>query len=806
MAQVLLLVNPEDQEYTHLLKSAFRGQTPYIACKEVEYLHDIVKACKSAGIKSVVTTQKNIVKKLLAAEGNIKANISLDDYAGSMWTYQDIDFLCINPLKQLFTVPYGKFMAHRYISKIVAPEEWYEPTDFSFTVANASNIQEFYDRWHHAALIGVDIETLKQNLVIRCIGYTAAFIEADGTIRTESLVIKLGDRWALTWMRKFNALPVKKVTQNGKYDCSYLLRFNAPITYWLCDTAHFMHAMYSELPKDLAFLNAFFLRKVVYWKDLAESPDEYTYFRYNALDTWATVNVFIIQLLSAKDYARRNYLLEFPLVYPCLLSECTGILRDEQRKVQANKEVDFLVEKSYKSIRYITGSPGFNANSYVQVRKLLHVLTGYEHTASDEKYLAKIQYAHPFNHKILQVVLDIRGNIKLKGTYLKLGEDSEDYRGTFFYSLNPHYTDTGRLASGESAFWCGQNVQNIPGGPTVKQTLRCPDGFFIAEADLEQAESRDTGYITGDAAIISAVSGSRDFHSVNTSNMSGIAYEDIYDDRRKKPKNKPLRDGFKRVNHGGNYNMGPGVLIDTLGLPLIFKIRDTLKLPFKFPEEVTEYCLIKFHQTFTRLKGITKIRSDKVRRFCGLPQSDYKLYCPGTYYEAIAEEVKHTGRITSRAYHHTEYNARKHPDVDKYIREGDWTRVCFNKPWESKLALNAYVAHPPQSLNARTLNEAYMDVFYKIALPYAKHFRLYAQIHDSILHAYRQGWEWLSDEVKKCMEIPVTVRDVFGETRTFTVPAALKQGKYVYDSLGNPVVDDYGNHHLIRAIYWSETE
>jgi hypothetical protein len=39
------------------------------------------------------------------------------------------------------------------------------------------------------------------------------------------------------------------------------------------------------------------------------------------------------------------------------------------------------------------------------------------------------------------------------------------------------------------------------------------------------------------------------------------------------------------------------------------------------------------------------------------------------------------------------------------------------------------------------------------------------------------------------MEIPVTVRDVSGVTRTFTVPAALKIGK---------------NGKL--ATYWSETE
>jgi hypothetical protein len=45
------------------------------------------------------------------------------------------------------------------------------------------------------------------------------------------------------------------------------------------------------------------------------------------------------------------------------------------------------------------------------------------------------------------------------------------------------------------------------------------------------------------------------------------------------------------------------------------------------------------------------------------------------------------------------------------------------------------------------------------------------------------------------MEIPVTVRDVSGVDRTFTVPAALKLGK-----------KDKATGEFVRAKYWSETE
>ena len=134
----------------------------------------------------------------------------------------------------------------------------------------------------------------------------------------------------------------------------------------------------------------------------------------------------------------------------------------------------------------------------------------------------------------------------------------------------------------------------------------------------------------------------------------------------------------------------------------------------------------------------------------------------------------------------------------EYIASGDWTRYCFGKPDKSKSDLNAYVAHPPQSLNARTLNEAYMRVFYEVALPNPDTFRLHAQIHDSILFSYRNGYENLADKVRECMEIPVTVRDISGTYRTFTVPAALK--------LGREETDAGGVRRFVGAKYWSETE
>jgi DNA polymerase I-like protein with 3'-5' exonuclease and polymerase domains len=788
----LFLGTSDDKAYLPHLKSSFNGYTTYVVLEPFTMLSQLEIYCAQRKIDKVVSTNTAILSKLLEREGNITSSAKLSNYAGSLFSYKNLEIVFIHPLRQLFTVSYGKFIADRFISKVVAKDSWSEPSEFKWALLTPTNIEDYYVQIQSAIALGTDIETFKHNLAIRCIGYTGVFIErGTNVLTTISLVLPIDTEWALAWMRKINSLPIPKIFQNGKYDNAYLLRYNAPPNSWYWDTAHLFHSWYSELPKDLAFLNAFFLRKVVYWKDLAETNDLQEYYRYNALDTWATANVWLRQLEQMPEWAKRNYLLEFPLVYPCLLSELTGLKRDTEKLDLARKELDTEINKQLSSLRKMINSPNFNPNSPVQVKTLMRILgCGDIADSSDETHLKKAMFRHPLNARIFSPILEVRGLRKLKGTYLRTDEDakqtgihageggSKDYAGRILYSLDPHRTDTGRLGSGESAFWVGANIQNIPvrDGPVIRQTIRADDGFYLAECDLEQAESRDTAHIAGDERLISAVSGEKDFHSANASAFFGKPYDTIYDSVAKKTKDKKLRDLAKRVNHGANYNMGPAVLVDTMGLDNIYEANRILKLGLFDPLDVAKYLLERFHATYPILRG---------------PKTPF---APGTYYSSICQEVIVHRRITSRAFHHTEYNLAHYKPFE-YIEQGDWTRYCFGKPDKNKSDLNAYVAHAPQSLNARTLNEAYMKVFYEVALPNPESFRLHAQIHDSILFSYRPDMDHLPDAVRQAMEIPVTVRDISGTHRTFTVPAALKIGKL-----------DKSTGALKRAVYWSETE
>jgi len=793
----LFLGTEEDKPYLPHLKAMFRGVPTYVLTEPVAYLSLLSQYCTKRGVDRIVSTNTAILKQLLSKIGNHSATPSLSNYAGSTFTFpitgpdgkeKEAEVLFISPLKQLFTVPYGRFLASRYISKLVAPEEWITSTAFSWSLLTPANLPAAYASLAKAVAIAVDIETFKNPLSIRCIGYTGVFISPTGAITTESYVLPITELFEVEWMRKLNDLPPAKIFQNGKYDNAYLLRYGAPIKNWLWDTAHQFHSYYSELPKDLAFLNAFFLRKVVYWKDLAETTDIQEYYRYCALDTWATANVWLRQMDELPDWARRNYLLEFPLVFPCLLAEMTGLKRDGQKLKQARQEIDSQIAESTAGLRKLVGSGVFNANSPKQVVQLLQILGCRDITSSGEAELQKAAYRHPLNARILNQILDIRGLRKLASTYLRTDDDAvksgihageggaKEFCGRVLYALNPHGTDTGRLASREHHFWTGLQVQNIPRGFEVKQTICSDSGFFLGECDLEQAESRDTAHIAGDTALIESVSGTRDFHSFNASSFFGVPYSAIYSDEHKKTLDKPLRDLAKRVNHGANYNMGPAVLVETMGLAKIWEAARLLKLPYTDPLKIAEHLLAQFHKTYPKLRG---------------PKTPFTA---GTYYAWVASEISISKRLVSRAFHHTEFNTR-HYKASEYISRGDWTRYCFGRPSSSKSDLNAYVAHCPQSLNARTLNEAFMKVFYDVALPNPTTFRLHAQIHDSILFSYATGREDHAESVRQCMEIPVTVRDVSGIERTFTVPAALKLGK-----------KDKATGEFIRAKYWSETE
>ena len=753
--RILFIGTPDDKAYLPRLKACVGTASVALLLETPSTFTELKLLCQAKNVTAIVSTSQSLLQKLIDSQVTTKRKRpSIDNYAGSLFNVPNTTLEClfIPPLEQLITVSHGTFLTRRYISKLVTPEKWLPTTKFHWSMFDEATFEKKLEYYSDAQAIAIDIETFSTPPSIRCVGYTALFYAKDTGWTSDSLVIPCDSIYNLTCIRSLNRLPIPKIFQNGKYDISYLQSYDAAPDWYLWDTAEFFHSWLSELPKDLASLNSFFVRDSMYWKDLADTSDLMQYYKYNALDTWATANVFLAWMAEAPNWARCNYANTFPLQFPCHLSEMTGIARDmDEMKISFDSEQLVIAEQS-KVIDVMVDTPRFNVNSPVQMKALLKILGCADLESADAKNLAKAALRHPLNNRIISSILKVRKSRKLISTYLTpgkefyghLGQYKPTKQGRILYSLNPHGTDTGRLASKEHHFWCGLQIQNITRGFAVKRTLVADSEFLIAECDLEQAESRDTAFISGDEHLIKAVTGTRDFHSVNASAFFGLPYSSIYDDIAKKVINKPVRTIAKNVNHGANYLMGWSVLIDTMGEEKILEAKKLLKLPRIWQlKQVAEHLLAGFHKTYP---GLARY-----------------------FYPGVVAEIATTNMLSSKAIHSVGYQAAPANGLVRY---------CFGDPAKSKRDLNAYVAHVPQSLNAMTLNRAYMKVFYEIALDsrYSIHFKLLAQIHDSILFQFRIGHEHLMQQVKEAMEIEVTITAYDDKTRSFTVPAAIKAG------------------------------
>ena len=144
IGNALFLGSHADIEYLQHIKSMFSGVTTYTVCEPVTLLTHLEMYCTKKGITRVVSTSHAILMKLLALEGNQKDKVSLEDYAGSLFSYKGIEIVFIQPLAQLLTVSYGRFVTSRYISKVIRPEEWPEASEFKWDILTPVNIESYY--------------------------------------------------------------------------------------------------------------------------------------------------------------------------------------------------------------------------------------------------------------------------------------------------------------------------------------------------------------------------------------------------------------------------------------------------------------------------------------------------------------------------------------------------------------------------------------------------------------------------------------------------------------------------------------
>lgn len=735
--KLLLLLTPSDLEYLDRFSrlEALRGHQ--VIKTSQSYVNPVTldAVCDKHRVDAVLCFQQPALEAILKDTPDFtpptgRKKLTLNDYAGSLLRLRSKrEVVVCNPLERLLTVPEEKFILNRYVSKLTQKDKWLPATEFQWGMVTHENKEEVLAAIDSADLCAIDIETQYPQYdlrILNCVSYTCYDKK---THTTKSWVVPFEEIWHWEFIRAANASKSRKVFQRGIFDNAYFLRWGAPVANWLYDTYNFFHSWLSELPKDLGFITAFSMRDVRFWKDDGKTGNLIDYYRYNAKDGWATINSLLSLLAEAPAFAYSNYIEhEFPLVFPSLHAALEGLECDveEFAKIRAEKEQE--VESILTRLRNIFSTPKYNPGSWQQNEKVFELLGCGGLGGTGKIPTLKAKAAHPLNNVVFSLIEDYKKEAKQVGTYFapeKLWHDR------IYYEIDPGGTDTLRAASKESVFDCGWQIQNIPrDDPAFKRCVLAPPGWFIAEADKKQSEARCVAYLSGDPALLELVESTHDYHAWNAAAFFGIPYEKIFDEETGKTLDKPIRDLSKRTNHGANYNMGAGVMLDTMGPKKVAEAKITLKLPaFLSLKSVCRFLLDRYEATYPVVKG--------------------------RWYESIIQAIETTKRLVSPF---------------------GWVRIFHGSPRNNKQHLNSAVAHAPQNLSVTIINKEWYKIWRETVYGSLRNkVRIKAQIHDSLLFIYRRVEDAM--KVQSMMDLRVNVTCSGGITRNMFIPSDLSLGK-----------------------------
>ena len=651
-----------------------------------------------------------------------------NDNYGTKVYFESTPVIFIPSFKTITSTNEGKFIIAHYLDKL-ANGGMLSKDKFSWKFCIPEALNAICDSFATANLIAIDIETSRHMSITSC-SYTAWWAS---TNTTSTVVVRVDlDQisFAMDAMRRLNSLPPPKVMQNGKYDSCYFLRFNLPVNNWIYDTAYLQHSIFPELPKDLAFISSFYLDNFIYWKD--ESGQDL--YAYNGKDTHNTLWTFLAQLVYINkfncQYGADNYVRRFPVNFPCISCAMDGMLVNEEQMNRLREESDAKRDHAKERLGFLLSSPGFNPGSPLQVLKMFKALDyhpvnarGKKTPATDKKAMRTFYEASPVYVRIADYIKTYRNAAKASSTYFTL----DLFQGRLLYEINPHGTDTARMASKASPFWCGTQIQNIPQYGRVM--CYSEDGWTFGAVDKAQSESYCTAYLTEDLALIDAVNNSPDFHCQNASAFFGIPFGELFDASIRKVLRKDIRDVAKRVNHGANYNMQATVLLETMGTAAVLEAKRLLNLPLAFTlKQVCMFLLDAFDKTYPEVRG--------------------------SYFDKLKIEVATTGKLT--------------------LPDKLFTRRTFLRPERSKLDLNSVVAHKAQCLSTILVERAFVRVWRELQLgKYSGSFRINAPVHDEILFiAKDEIIDSACHDVADMMTIPTMING-----RLMTIPSTIAKGK-----------------------------
>lgn len=706
-----ILVNYDPSEKANLTQLAYHLKShgiTAVSSSMVMTIGELLAKAKVGNAQAILLCNEGTLRNLVPEE-----KATLDDYRGSRLNFSTPVIVC-NSLAHINTVPHGKWLLNKDLEKfkqLNKPAEQFTQTlllspmlfpqhmaTLRKSIAIAHDIE--------TVTLGEDEETLEGGTtVITCASWTAIMPDLSLFTCTLPLVDFGVDHWmkdheymaAIQFLREANALPQAKIMHNGMYDATHCIRYHAEPLNWILDTMGLAHSEFSELPKSLDFVASYHLYDYIQWKGDASSASKHKdirkYWAYNGKDTWHTARILISQIKSMPSYARKNYQLQFPLVYPSLYCSFEGFKTDKEVRAKLRAESEILLNKSRDALRIMFADPNFNPGSWQQVEKYIYRVFGAKKpkigkskSCTDEKNLLPVAQQHPLLARVVTEILDYRGAQKAIGTYY----DYLQINGRLLYALDPFGTDTSRMACRASSLWVGTQVQNIPA--YAKPMLIADEGYEFIEPDMSQAEARCTAYLSQETRLIAALENAeKDFYKTLGFLFFKIPYEEVTSFFR----NKVL----KKIVHGTNYMMGAGTFIENIGIQILHET--ALIMGYKLVPIPTK----------------NKPNEKTIKQFATELLEAYHVPFPRVrlWYKEIYNEVATTNKLTNPL---------------------GYTRYFFGDITKDHSMLRGAVAHLPQSTSVGILNKGFRRVYKELVLTSKGEFRLKAQVHDSMPSQY----------------------------------------------------------------------
>lgn len=236
---------------------------------------------------------------------------------------------------------------------------------------------------------------------------------------------------------------------------------------------------------------------------------------YNGLDCCVTMEVFE-EVSSLYNTPPDIYNFSRALQAPVLEMMCRGFRVDEYARQQGMAELRVVIEKlnlGLQRMAYAVWGKELNPRSTQQLQAFFYSAMHLPEIWTSQKGVRKLSmnietleklevYLHA--RPIIASILRIRDLSKTLGV-LETDVDA-DHRMRTSYNIGG--TESGRFSSSANAFGTGTNLQNLKQDPdwnvldekykiSLRKIFIADPGYKICGIDLEQAESREVGWIMG---------------------------------------------------------------------------------------------------------------------------------------------------------------------------------------------------------------------------------------------------------------------------------------------------------------------